>query len=1147
MSGAVFPLKGEQRQAVDPHGSVWLSASAGTGKTQVLASRVLRLLLREDVAPGEILALTFTKAGAAEMAERVNATLARWVRMGDGELGRELGHLGAPVDPAVRGRARQLFARVLDCPGGGLRIDTIHAFSQWLLAAFPSEAGLQPGARAMEDRDRALLTDSVLAAMLTAPGGDDFADALAELSLRHGPDGAKKWLARCAAARDVWFGRAGWQGNVEPRIKTLLGLTADASEADLAPMCADEAFDMAGLRRSLALCEGWNTKTGRAGAAFIREWTAMEPAARAETIGDFFGSLFNKSGTDIANLKKRDADYESYAAGVRASIERVIEHRALLALVDTLKPAFAAGRRFALAWDEAKAREGLIDFDDQIALAARLLKRADMADWIRYKLDRRFDHILIDEAQDTNRAQWDIVDALTEEFFAGSGQKEGRQRTLFAVGDHKQAIFGFQGTSPENFADARERYRDQIGRLADDALGGRRGNSARELATPDLRQSYRTAQPILDVVDETLDRLGGEALGLDGPAPKHEGLKLPGLVRLWKPVSDADLYGADAADDDGQDGDDAVLTGTDRELAERIARQCRAWIDEGYPLAKGRPRRAGAGDIMVLVRKRKELAGLIVARLHAAGVPVAGVDRLRLGAPLAVKDCLAALRFAAQPLDDLSLANLLVSPLIGWTQDELCEHAIRPGRTRLWRHLRESDAPLVARTVERLRALLSRADYDTPQALLQWMLVGPWQGRRRIVARLGTEANDPVDELLNAAAAHQGAHTASITGFLRWFDAGEGDLKREAEGAGDRVRVMTVHGAKGLQAPIVILADATGDPANDPKPDLSLREDVPGGGGLEVPIPSLPQAECVGPLALALEKAKATDREEHWRLLYVAMTRAEEALFLGGKLGKGKEAPPEASWYAAVVPLLSEATQHDPIFGERRDRGAPASGPPDAASTQTFAPDSLPTWARRPLPAEPRPARPLAPSALATDDSPRPPRAPDAAAEEAARRGVLIHALLERLPDLEPERRDAAARAWLTRHAAELDDGARDAMIGDVCGLLDDPAFARVFAPGSLAEVPIAARVGDDVVAGTVDRLAVTDEAVLVVDFKTTRRPPAGLGAVPPATLRQMAAYAAALATIYPGRRIEAALLYTHAPRLIAISADTLHEAQAQL
>jgi ATP-dependent helicase/nuclease subunit A len=1156
MSGpaTVHPLHGNQMRAVDPEETVWLSASAGTGKTQVLSSRVLRLLLQPGVEPSQILCLTFTRAGATEMAARINGTLADWVRLEDTQLAVRLEAIGARGDPGTIARARTLFAAVLDCPGGGLRIDTIHAFSQWLLGTFPLEAQLIPGSRPMEDRERVLLARQVLADLLQAAESEPFGDpqllrAVGDLSLRHGPDAVEAFLLRCACAREAWFGPGGWQEPMRPNVLRLLGLPAGADHAWLAEMCSDIAFDVASLRRCMEVNHEWGTKTGLGFVDVASEWLLGDTAQRAGDIEALAKLYLTQKGEPRASKSqdKIDPAYPDYCSRVIACITRVREGKALLDLADRLVPALRLGRAFALAWDEAKQREGLIDFDDQIRRAADLLRNQSQADWIRYKLDRRFDHILVDEAQDTNAAQWDIILAMAEEFWAGLGQRGDWMRTLFVVGDYKQAIFRFQGTSPENFRRAADKVRALMDETAGNAEMLRSNPRPRRLRELGLGRSFRTAQKVLDFVDGAIGGIGHAGFGLDTPPDRHEGQDRPGYVALWRPVSA--VSGEDDADDDGAEGADEEGAGEgwisqpERQMAERIALQVKAWLDPlgpGFTLHKGHPRRAGAGDIMVLVRQRKELAGLIVGRLHAAGVQVAGVDRLRLGAPLAVKDLVAALRFAVQPFDDLNLAGLLVSPLVGWSQEQLLRHCYREQHVRLWSHLRASSDPEVAEVLEQLGALLALADYEPPQQLLHWLLVGPWQGRRRLVARLGTEANDPIDELLNAAHAYVATDTPSLTGFLAWFDAGDGELKREADGAGGLVRVMTVHGSKGLQAPIVILADAAGNPERSRDRGLDLPD--PAAESRRIPLPPLSKDEKAGRILTEIEANRAADEQEHWRLLYVAMTRAEEALFVGGALGKRDGAmPAPKSWYARLRDLFPpDAEIADPIWGARCEWGEPPEPTAfEGGPAELPLREPLPRWLERAPPAEPRPPRPLAPSSLGEDDAPDPPF-PPGAGRDAARRGTLAHKLLERLPEIAASAREEAGRAWLSRNAADIGESQREALLADALAVLANPEWAGLFAPGSLPEVPVAAVVGGQVVAGTIDRLVVEPGRVRLIDYKTARRPPETLEGVPEASLRQMAAYAAALEAAFPGRAIEAALLYTAVPRLIPVPTETL-------
>ena len=1181
----LHPLAGNQARAVSPADSVWLSASAGTGKTQVLTARVLRLLLEPGVRPEQILCLTFTKAGATEMAARINETLARWVRANDGLLGLELSAIGADIGPDTRKRARTLFAGVLDCPGGGLRIDTIHAFSQWLLAAFPEEAGLSAGARPMEEHEGRLLARQVLGELLTdaeTRGDAAVLDALASLSLKLGPEAVERYLTRCAQARELWLGPGGWQGPLDARVRGLLGLASDADAASVAALCGDDAFDVGSLRCCLAAYSQWNGVKGQAGRVVIADWLSAGVDARFAALDELHKVLFTLKDTvrDQKSLEKFEEFFGEAAERVLADMLRIRDQRALVALADWLAPALELGRAYALAWEEAKAREGLIDFDDQIRRAADLLSRSDMADWIRYKLDRRFDHILVDEAQDTNAAQWRIINALTDDFFSGEGAGGDKPRTLFVVGDYKQAIFGFQGTSPENFAAACACVDRRMGEAAANAATLRGGARARALVKLGLDFSFRTAAPVLDFVNAAITRIGHAGFGLDTPPEDHQGEERPGTVVLWRPVglAEPDEEGDDepgeveAAEGDANGGDGGVetwLSRPEREMADRIARQVKQWMLSGYPLVKGvqpgdPPRKAGPGDVMVLVRKRRELAGLIVARLHAAGVPVAGVDRLRLGAPLAVRDLLAALRFAAQPLDDLSLAALLVSPLVGWSQEQLLAHGHRPRHIPLWSHLRRSRHADVGAVLDQLGALLARADYEPVQALLHWLLVGPWRARQRLVARLGREASDPIDELLNAAHAFATTATPSLVGFLQWFEAGTTELKREAGGSGGQVRVMTVHGSKGLQAPIVILADATGNPDSGQNGGGGGALSVPdpagaiGGGDQEsraVPLPGLRKEERLGPIAEAAAQAAKAEREEHWRLLYVAMTRAEEALYIGGALGKREKLPAPESWYARLAEVFETGAEwrEDPIWGASIQHGAPP--PPHEwplQSVELGLDVALPGWLSRAAPEEPKPARPLAPSALGEDESSDPPLAATeissagpagAALVGSARRGTLIHRLLERLPTLSPEPagvREEAARGWLKRQAADLPEAAREEIAGAALAVISDPRWAELFAPDALAEVPVAALVGAQAIAGSIDRLVITPDRIRLVDFKTARRPARRLEDVPVAILRQMAAYAAALEAAYPGRALEVAILYTQTPALIEIPADVL-------
>lgn len=1106
-------LKGNQHAASDPQAHVWLSASAGTGKTQVLSARVYRLLLR-GVDPGAILCLTFTKAGAAEMAGRIGDRLARWVRMPDGALENDLHALGERTDPATRERARQLFARVLDAPGGGLRIQTIHSFCQSLLGAFPVEAGLTPGFRALEGREEAALAREALAEMLVeeeALGRRTLVDAVAALSIRLGEGGAESFLRECAARRDALVALP---VGIAPWLRRALELPpGDIGEA-LEEWCSDDAFDCGALHRLAEANEAWGKPTGLSRAATIRAWLEADPAGRVAMLGDLHGVWATGTG-GLRSFKSGQApQVEGYADDATALHDACGPLLGLVdraAYADLLAAALEAGRAYADVYARAKRRIGAVDFDDLIDRTLALLRVPGMGEWVRYKLDQATDHLLIDEAQDTNARQWAIVRAIADEYFAGDGAREGQQRTLFTVGDYKQAIFSFQGSDPAFFAGAHAHF-DRLAQVSPDY-----DVPARALDTLSLTHSFRSTRPILEFVDAAIGALPPPGMGpLSQAEPHASEVAGPGTVELWPTI----VEGGEA------EGEEEWVDDATRQLATDIARYVKQSIGTLRLDSKGRM--LAPEDVMILVKRRGDLAALVVARLYAEGVPVAGIDRLRLNAPLAVQDLLAAVRFVLQPDDDLSLASLLVSPLIGWSQDELMQAAIREGGS-LWRQLRatQDEARLAP-----LRRLLARADLGTPFRFLEDILSGPLDGRRRLLARLGEEARDPIEELLNAALAFEGVTTPTLQRFLDWFDRGEVDIKRDPSQPQDAVRVMTAHGAKGLQAPLVILADATLDPGSAPRrtllwtpPDL----DDP------LPLPRPRKAELAGsPLEAVVAEADARELQEHWRLFYVAATRAEERLVIAGalKARQREKGPPPNSWYAAAAAGL-DALGVPPGEGVRVFQGMvrqpPVADRPARADVAGSRPP-LPDWATRPAPEEARPPRPLAPSALGDDAVADPPPTP--AMRAAAERGRLLHALFERLPGLPPERRHAAALAWLAAGGGVADAAAARETADAACAIIGDPAFADVFGPDSLAEAPIAATIGGAVVAGTVDRLVVRDTHVRVIDFKTGRRAPSTLAEVPPYHLQQMAAYAAALAVIFPGRTIEAALLYTAAPVL---------------
>ncbi|MBA3511630.1 double-strand break repair helicase AddA [Sphingomonas sp.] len=1132
-----FPeLQGDQALAADPGVHAALSASAGTGKTQVLSARVLRLLL-SGVRPEHILCLTFTKAGAAEMANRINVRLASWVRMRDQDLRTDLINLGEVNDPLTMQRARRLFAKILDAPGG-LRIQTIHGFAQALLAAFPAEAGITPGFQPIEGRAEQELARTTLANLLADAEGAGDEALIADvqcLSLRLGEKDAIAYLMQCARASEA-LAQLGPPETIEGKLRTAMQLPEGALDDYLALHCADDRFDCDLLQAIAAANRKWGSATGTGVADSVERWLALDPAARAAALPDLALLVFTGTG-DLRKVQagQRNADpaYDTHAERLAAAVSELLRIQNGARLACDMAAGLRAGQAFAAAYSRAKRSAGVADFDDLIRWTRRLLETPGMGEWVRYKLDRRTDHILVDESQDTNRDQWEIIKPLAAEYFSGSSEAEGRIRTIFMVGDFKQAIFGFQGTDPNEFQRAREWVEENssaLRRAEDEADDSQR--LALEFRDLSIDASFRSAPAVLEVVDAVIDEVGFRDMGLPEPPNRHRAFfdRRPGLVELWKPFSVE-------TDDESEEGEESWLDERDRKYATALADQIKRWLDSA-PILASTKRPLGPGDILVLVRSRGELASLIVARLFAAKVPVAGIDRLHLSKPFAVRDLLAAVAFAVQPLDDLNLANLLVSPLIGWSQDQLFDLAYGREKAPLWRVLRDrsGEQPHLTQAHEALGALLAMADFTTPARFLETILSGPLEGRRKLYRRLGLASRDPIDELLSSAMEFERSETPSLDRFLAWFGRGDVEIQRDPSAPAQAVRVMTVHGAKGLEAPFVILADATADPTKLGGTARSFNFPLDAEQTVKVPLIRPRKAERISPFAEVMAKKEQSDLQEHMRLLYVGLTRAIERLVVAGVEPRGERA--ENCWHTRVErALISRGAQPEPDdhWGETiQYRGSVAAVAPRPKPPRIeIEPPPVPDWARSPAPPESRPPRPLAPSALVDDKEAAP--APSAEQRAAARRGTLIHQLFERLPGVEAEQRPSAAMRWLERSAGLTDAAERQALADLVCAILEDPRFSPLFGRESLAEAPIAATLADGrVVAGTVDRLRVEDDRVSVIDFKTGRVPESE-EQIPAPHRAQMSAYAEALAVIFPGRAIRSALLYTAEPRLFEL------------
>ncbi|MBF0863594.1 MAG: double-strand break repair helicase AddA [Gluconobacter potus] len=1164
-----------QRQASDPRASVFVSASAGSGKTKLLIDRLLRLMLplyvqtddgntilADGAHPSRILCLTYTKAAAAEMANRLQQKLGSWVSLPDAKLGAELESLDVPNTDETRRRARALFLCVLDLPGG-LRIETIHAFCQSLLRRFPLEASVDPHFTLMEDTDTTLaLREAMEDGLARSPelaadvagtvGLDRFFQRIRTLNMEESR--ARPLLERWATLPDSVVSayrkalKAGQQS-----LEDLESLACQPSKED----------DLrAGLRDVL----GSVTASGRVFVEQMLAWLGTEPDERVPAV--WAKCLLTDKGTvrqmnRIVAKKAQEAvpgivplleDEAQRLLDLQANLKSarlVLLNRALLGLAAPMLTAFQDG----------KSARGLVDYNDLIQETRNLLRDPGAA-WVLYKLDGGIDHLLLDEVQDNSGLQWEIAGALTSEFFAGEGAWDmgPRPRTIFAVGDYKQSIYGFQGAQPEEFHRWRHEFASRV------------RNAGLLWRDPELNVSFRSVPPVLSFVDAVFS----QPLAAHGLLQDDEKTLRPhvsarpgqgGRVELWPLVPV--VQGED--DDEGLTPWRAPSANTgQRSAPQRLAEALAEWIDQQI----GRPPQPGqapltAGDVLILVPRRSPFLRSLIRALKSRNVPVATLVRVGLTQQVAVRDLMTLCAALLLPQDDLTLASVLTSPLGGLTDDSLMALATRNGTTHalgpkgqpLWTVLRERHREREdwRAAWEMLSTLYARVDYASPYRLLAETL-GQHGGRTRLLRRLGPEAAEPVDELLTAALRYEGLHPPSLQGFLHWLEASEITSKREAESELGAVRVMTVHGSKGLQARLVVMPDTTSKPP--PGSDFLWEE----AGALELPL-WVPKKDMGTDVTTALSERDAEKaRAENNRLLYVALTRASDWLVICG--AGAKREPADTSWYQqceAGFRQLANARSEPMDLGWEGERLVleeartlapvvfqPGSAEPPCATLPDWM-GRAPDWTPVITPHEDAMTRPLAPSRPDGAEFGELPAArsplellagrPTPVREQAMRRGTMIHRLLQLLPETPAAEREAVARRWLSRRALGLTEAEIDRLAQQVLGVLSHPDLAPLFAPGSRAEQPISGVSAGRVVLGQVDRLRIGDGQIWVCDYKTNRNPPLRAGRTPVAYLRQMAAYRAVLAQLHPGYDIHCSLVWTEGPAVVTLPSSLLDQA----
>ena len=1129
-----------QHRAANPQKSAWVSASAGSGKTKVLTDRVLNLLL-SGVSPQRILCLTFTKAAAAEMAQRINSELGSWAVSNSNDLESKLIILTqGSVNLSQMNLARRLLAQVLEVPDG-MKIMTIHAFCQSVLSRFPIEAGVLPNFSVMDERDtNDLLKNVQLDLIVNSQVIDsDLTSAVANLTSSFHEMQFPELMTELTKSRSRIGDLIDKHGGVEPLIEAVyktLNLSGNKDPKKiLKKACEDVSFNLEGLNSCIKYFHH-GSERDKLHSEIIKKWL-HNPHQRIDFFDEYLSCFFTKDD----RIRKRLITKPIIEKQPKSEIFMAEEAHRLYAVKQNLKSVNIAEITSSIihlangimkTYTSHKSSRALLDYDDLIIRTRQLLETQGNAAWVLYKLDGGIDHILIDEAQDTNSDQWRIIASIANEFYDGMGSESENlksqglpSRSIFAVGDVKQSIFSFQGAEPEEFGVMRKHFSKKA------------SNSQNLWEDVSLDVSFRSTEPILKVVDAVFSKTPASI----GVVKTDEALKhLPirsgdgGCVEIWDPLKN---IGTSAPHSWKPPVERVSSIGVEERLAGLIARRISSWVQTGEIL-ESHNRPIEPSDIMVLVRRRTPFVDSLVRSLKDLGIPVAGVDRMVLTDQLAVMDLLALGEFLLLPEDDLNLATVLKCPLIGLNDEDLYKLAYKRSGT-VWESLCEQSVKIekYKPAYKFLLKLLNSVDFLKPYELYAQLL--NQGGRALILSSLGPESADPLNEFLSLALAYEKNNTPSLQGFLKWVTSSQTEIKRDLDQATGAVRVMTVHGAKGLQAPIVILPDTMQTPKKISK--LLWHKDIL--------LCTSKKSDRDETTSVAYEYAQKIQTEEYRRLLYVAMTRAADRLYICG--WENKNDPPEHCWYNLIKGSMIDIAEPTKCQFLANDSEGKDGMVLRLDSIQTEEPNienkiihnfltsPPPSWAIELPPKETKILPRIVPSGSKQNNQTQS-LIQNINDNIRFNRGNIIHHLMQWLPTLPFETREKAARKYLSKSYFQVPTEIINKILIETQEILQDEKFSDLFSSASIAEVPISGIVsGSDglkrVISGQIDRLLILNKSITVVDYKTDLYPPKSPKSVGPSYLRQMSAYRTLLKDAYPESIINCYLLWTETPHLMEI------------
>ena len=1048
----------KQWLASDPENSVFVSASAGTGKTKVLTDRFLRLML-SGVKPTNILCITFTKAAANEMLERIKKRLQKWTLIDDNTLEEDLYILiKSTVTKEHITIAKSLYNTFLyDIER--IKITTIHAFCMMVLKKFPETYSEKH--EIITTFKQQVLFDRVSKKIFSAQNEAIIQDSIDLLGKHFEHNSIIERIKSVIYSKTNFFNYLEQFDSIVSLIKDIY-LEHNALFGQCYTQLLKSFIQKINLKKDSVDCIlNANEKIGFK----LCHWLNKDEPFKISNFLEYIHIFLKEDGNRKTRLVKK-AFTEARPSIYKMLLEEqdnvynfFIQYKNQLTA--QINQSFIILINYFLTiYSKYKTNQKYLEYDDIILNTIELLNNSENAQSVLYDIDITIDHILIDEAQDTNQLQWRLIQAVSNDFFSGNSTE--KQKTIFIVGDYKQSIYGFQGATPSIFENIKTQYKQQV-------LNS--GNNWQEI---DMQTSFRTTQPVLDLVNQTFSKKKDSLLKGLAQTPfniEHKAFRAGDGYATNLPITKRNK--------DKKNNTKWAIPKTDQssqciesETAIGIINKVEELINSNKNL-HGHDKQITPGSIMILVRKRSKVMYKIISECKKRNIPIENKDKLFANDNLIIQDILSLLKFILLPNDDLNLAGLLKTPIIGINEGELFQLAYNRQGTSLWQHIQQSKPAFHD-------YLLSLVDFYQHNTVYDLILKVMYQDNKikEFSKRLGNEAADVICSFIEYITNFE-TTTPNFTlqKFIYELECSNVQLQSSNNNS-DSIKIMTIHGSKGLQSPIVFLADSA---SSEQSPNESIfyhNNKIYFSNSRHLNSLTLEEVK---------KEAKELDKSENLRLLYVAMTRAEDELYLCGwennKLDK--------SWYAIIESILDN--QEEPI----RKNAINTQRPSQSQDNLTIKQISKYSKEQNIIPA----------TTLNSDN-------------ESMNRGTIIHKLLHELPLIKKDQ-------W-NEYIKNSYNEADDTFIQQITKTLNDYKYI-FFGNNIYSELAMIGQINGKIKSIVVDKMIISDKQIQIIDFKTDELIPDN---IPGSYIKQLTSYKQLVSKRYQKKIISCGILWTSNQKL---------------